>query len=126
MFNPTPYQRDNLKTLADYLISLPADYDHFDINTYFRTRELKHVSAKARLDYNECGSAACAIGHGPAAGIPFLPEDHGIWSRYANRVFGTSEIGSPEGQHMFGMDNENTAHSAAQRIYEVLAKTPGL
>lgn len=30
----TEQQRKNLKTLADYLIKLPDDYQHFDMGSY--------------------------------------------------------------------------------------------
>lgn len=53
--NASKEQRANLARLADHLASLPRDYHHFGMRNY--------------RDRQPCGVVACAIGHGPAAGI---------------------------------------------------------
>lgn len=77
----TQQQRFNLHKLADYLDSLPADYEHFGMQTYysgpgvFVAHDL-YVNAP-RDFFTVCGTVACALGHGPAAGIPFTERDFG-------------------------------------------------
>lgn len=96
----TRTQKRNLAQLATYLEGLPADYQHFDMESYFDhtgscgledaglTSEVitaafdrGHIedSAEAKRDtlyandiarfLGNCGTTACAIGHGPAAGV---------------------------------------------------------
>lgn len=135
--------RNNLQTLADYLSALPHDYDHFDMGVYFaRQREVtsygddeeddvyyaEEMTVHEVLDNPglapdyECGSAACAVGHGPAAGIPVSVNDN-EWSNYADRVFGTNPMRVGAGNYMFGgsADNPRCPQAAARRIREVLA-----
>lgn len=71
----TRSQRKNLAKLADYLESLPEDYAHFDMSGY-----LDGASPEAAVQYARknggvasCGTVACALGHGPAAGVLFRP-----------------------------------------------------
>ncbi len=59
--------KENLKKLADYLDTLPPDYIGFDM-TFF-----------------QCGTVGCAVGHGPAAGIPRKYDEP--WVFYSQRVF---------------------------------------
>lgn len=98
-----PRQRKNLTTLADYLESLPEDYAHFDMEQYIDhrggcdlTEALDEETQKALKydDYctttestvfarsaeqflNNCGTVACALGHGPSAGIPLMKKHFG-------------------------------------------------
>lgn len=65
-------RRINLQQLADHLDTVKKR--HFDMR-YFET----HVWW--------CGTVACAAGHGPLAGIPFIPQDDGQWGRYTERAF---------------------------------------
>lgn len=121
-FNPTTKQRHNLAKLADYLDALPDDYGKFFMGEYYVTdgymgRSVTQVS-KESLE-NECGSCACAIGHGPAAGIRRYSDT--TWWSYAQRVFGTCDDMTEEGDYMFGSDKPNCPKQAAQRIREVLA-----
>lgn len=74
------FQRNNLEKLATYLEALPDDYTEFDMSVFSEEDECKPV-------VKTCGSAACAIGHGPVAGIHAYASDIG-WSGYAKRVFG--------------------------------------
>ena len=115
-FNPTPKQRANLAKLADYLDALPDDYERFDMDDFHDSASLDEVIAGRPIS---CGSAACAIGHGPAAGIRRHSSDMGCWFDYAIRVFGTDHEGEA-GYHMFGTENPDCPKAAASRIREVL------
>jgi hypothetical protein len=122
-----PEHRENLDKLASYLESLPADYDHFNIRAYFALsnfdgypeqpcpKEVLNMSYKV----TDCGTVACAIGHGPAAGIPLANNDHD-WSIYSKRVFGRDEV-LGYGRYMFNISNEGDHYDAANRIREILA-----
>lgn len=129
--------RRNLRKLADHLASLPEDYIYFHIDTYWSSvvprgqgyGELNGLSVVEEhpidvLDnVSECGAVACAIGHGPIAGIPLNPDDLS-WRAYAARVFGTHETGSRAGSYMFGCyGNSNNPQDAAERIRKVLDGT---
>lgn len=94
----TSTKRRNLARLAAYLEYLPEDYKHFEMESYFMDNtegdlyvaELAYVK-KPDLVFH-CGSAACALGHAPAAGIKvprkFMTEDYGIdWDRYGMAKF---------------------------------------
>lgn len=89
--------RKNLKKLADYLESenLKAEFDM----QYFE---------------NMCGSAVCAIGHAPYAGIPKKPNED--WVDYSQRVF---DIRSVEWIWCFSegwSKSDNSPQGAAKRI----------
>lgn len=146
MEKPTPFktdhltetQKSNLKTLADYLAGLPTNYQHFDMgdwatNNFDDYDETSPVSGGITLG---CGTVACAVGHGPNAGIAPGPNDT-QWSLYAENAFGYSAIKKNEdetGYYLFGAVREyfhecsydayveeRSPHMAAERIYEVLA-----
>ena len=72
----TPEQAKNLEQLATYLEGLPEDYEWFDMLSY---------SEEA-----ECGTVACACGHGPEAGIKIKFGEE--WDDYAVRAFGVSYL----------------------------------
>lgn len=63
----TDRHRENLAKLAAYLESLPADYSHFRMSVYYTPDH--HDWNDERDSFVPCGTAACAVGHGPAAGI---------------------------------------------------------
>lgn len=78
---------ENLTILADYLASLPKDYDKFDMGVFFRVKYDHDVDeVEAGESMNHCGTAMCALGHGPQAGL--VPLDDEDWSDYAKRLFG--------------------------------------
>jgi hypothetical protein len=92
-------QRANLLKLANYLESLPASYKHFDMSAYARYNGDSVLSMPpelyAVLDpktfLGKCGTVACAVGHGPAAGIELTDEEQAfrlMWYRYSARAFG--------------------------------------
>jgi len=111
-------QIKNLRTLAAYLKTLPADYPDFEMNDYVSTGELEaHVP--------KCGTAACAVGHGPNAGM--LPLNGETWGAYSMRVFiADSQLtGSDCDPWEWCFDSQwsdvdNTAHGAAERILHML------
>ena len=74
----TRSQRRNLDKLATYLEGLPEDYQHFDMLSWLRScgddaAVIAYVRKNGGVD--KCGTAACAVGHGPAAGVLFRTDD---------------------------------------------------
>jgi len=84
----------NLRILSAYLKTLPENYQHFDMSTYYRSHSYDVAEyprqEHAESDTTTCGTVACAIGHGPAAGIPRHASDEPWW-KYAERVFSVDE-----------------------------------
>lgn len=119
----TDIQRINLQLLATYLISLPEDYEHFDMRNYLNKRKsFATLNVDSAEELGTCGSAACAIGHGPAAGVPITYQDSS-WQDYCDRVF----IDVPRNLKMWhwcfsdSWENyDNTPRGAAQRIMYML------
>ena len=136
----------NLRKLANFLLSLPEDYRHFDMETYYYnpdqsdSSEVGEMLAASHLLNSPCGTIACALGHGPAAGIPVHDFDE-EWIDYCERAFGVNYIPWDEHtnmsehvlavtadpmidpyEYMFGghwADVDNTPHGAARRILAV-------
>jgi hypothetical protein len=126
--------RANLLTLAEYLESLPVDYDHFSMFAFADHKgqcELPDqadvlAADKPEVFLSNCGTVACAVGHGPAAGLePIDSEfvhwkgavDDFDWDSYCDRVFGAS--GSALFEFLFSgkwtpIDNHH--YGAAARI----------
>lgn len=109
------YHEDNLRKLAAYLLSgeLKAD---FDMSRFSNT--LLPINKRRET---HCGTAGCAAGHGPYAGIPKNEDES--WEDYIIRVFG---IGKEldyyyswcfQGEWI-GLDN--TPEGAAKRILWLL------
>lgn len=102
---------ENLTKLADYLEKLPPDYKHFAMASYASNgfgNEFEFVG-----DY-ACGTSACAVGHGPAAGIaPAHPDE--TWSEYCETAFGVEEYGV-EWEFMFDTTWEDDPKLAAARL----------
>lgn len=131
----TAFHKANLTALAGYLATLPKDYEHFNMTVFHATEvfeeygEVDYATSVEPLDIhygerpkdpsNVCGTAACAIGHGPAAGIAVGPTDY-TWDQYSRRVFGLSVYDGDVGHYLFGTDNPNCPHLAAERIRSVL------
>lgn len=129
--------RDNLAKLATYLEGLPKSYKHFQMHTFAGhngTCPLGDVDQIIIDDpekfYTNCGTIACAIGHGPAAGIKipkaatytcFYAGRQISWDRYSYEMF------CPEGDEWHWMfsgewkGRDNTHRGAAARIRYVLA-----
>ena len=133
----TQEQLENLGKLADYLERLPEDYEGFDMKYYLaigggqevNIEDLNSGEFQYRLTvddnnmFTECGTVACAVGHGPSAGI-HLSHDDTSWPDYAERVFGAAMNGESFRNEVWdylfdanwGYGPEATAADAAKRI----------
>jgi hypothetical protein len=71
----TKAQRGRLEKLAAYLEGLPEDYRHFNMGVYVHSGSLEAEVNYALCNGGvaSCGTVACALGHGPAAGILVPP-----------------------------------------------------
>lgn len=109
----TDQQKNNLKKLADYLLSgkLKAE---FDMEVYEK---------QIGINNKPCGTVACAAGHGPIIGIEKLQGEY--WKEYIYRVFGINyfhacgEANSLEYNWLFSsrwVSTDNTAAGAGKRI----------
>ena len=110
-------QEKNLRKLADGLLNLPVNYKHFDMLSYFRLESGTVGPACAGgKELLECGTVACAAGHGPSFGIEV--ERGEIWIGYIQRVF---RSGSYEWCFSDQWAKEdNTPQGAALRILYML------
>jgi hypothetical protein len=103
--------KENLKLLAEYLLSLPENYEHFDMCVY------NDDVATDAFNSAGCGTAACALGHAPY--VPGLPSKFICsWATYANEVFDLHINDSAWDWcfNAFWYDEDNTPHGAAKRI----------
>jgi hypothetical protein len=110
--------RANLEKLAAYLESLPADYEHFSMESYLRNADDYFYWTSMADTLQDCGTVACAIGHGPAAGITPLPGEN--WDLYTDRVF---ELEAYQWSWCFSSSwhqVDNTPQGAAKRIRYML------
>ena len=120
--------RANLTTLASQLEALPADYAQFEMACFldFEDDEKTRNYLLNNGGVSSCGTSACAVGHGPSAGLFFLPDEIMVnfgeiqpnWMTYTRRVFGIHRY-SDEFSFLFGgawADYDNTVHGAAARI----------
>lgn len=118
--------KENLLRLADYLETLPDDYDQFDMSEYMAEVDGKTLDPCERSK-PVCGTVACAVGHGPAAGIRLYGDLD--WADYADRVFGVFKEDIFGWDYMFSStwsETDNTPKGAAARIrtYVALGHTP--
>lgn len=105
------FHRMNLIKLAMFLEDNYSKLN-FDMNDF------QHSLGRRRANlaqYPECGASACAVGHGPMAGIEPLENEY--WFIYCNRVF----TGGNNDAYKFlfsrkWVDCDNTALGAAARI----------
>ena len=116
-------RRANLKQLAEYLETVAQDV--FDMENYqLIDGEVPGSSYGVDTLEHNCGTAGCAIGHGPNAGIPAL--SHESWEGYSFRCFipkFNDRYFSPEWLWCFSSDwcnVDNTPQGAAARIKWVL------
>jgi hypothetical protein len=110
--------RDNLEKLAAYLEKLPEDYTHFDMSVFFQRGDFTRTYVDATLA-GDCGTVACAVGHGPVAGIILATESSG-WTDYGEKAF---ELVFDEWDWCFSSgwaSVDNTPHGAAKRIRQLL------
>ena len=129
----------NLDKLATYLESLPDDYEHFDMSAYYSMAgdemDVYDIYDDNLHAPHSCGAVACAVGHGPAAGVP-VPRGINSWFSYSLGSFGLALHGSSRnGQtrneseaaaflfsERWAVFYQNKARHAAQRIRILLSK----
>lgn len=107
---------ENLTILANHLDTVKPET--FGMRDFLSDTAGVSLSPLSR----ECGTVACAVGHGPAAGLPVEPEDCNDWFVYSKRVFGL-EIEGPEWDWCFGPEwhfVDNSPTGAARRIRHVI------
>ncbi|UTS52090.1 hypothetical protein [Synechococcus phage BUCT-ZZ01] len=114
------HNTENLLKLAKFLSNLPDDYKCFDMSTYFFDSELRED--RPQIVDEHC--IACALGHGPTAGIGPDKVTMGAWMRYADTYFSKSPvmrrwIFSPVWARI-----DNTPKGAAQRILYAIKNGP--
>jgi hypothetical protein len=124
--------KDNLLKLAAYLETLPDDYERFDMFEYMMEcdgddRRYWETLGPDERSKPSCGTVACAVGHGPAAGIRIYRDLD--WTDYSARVFGEFEGDYLVWDYMFSprwSHTDNTPKGAAARIrtYVTLGHTP--
>lgn len=106
--------RENLRTLANYLLSreLKADFDM-----------LSYTQAGSDPNRTDCGTVGCAAGQGPYAGLPKKPGES--WDDYAYRVFQPTDLEFRWCFSGYWTAYDNTPEGAARRIlYLVEHGTP--
>lgn len=135
--------RKNLRKLATYLGNLPRNYDAFEMEIFFSgtSREAENEYAERNGGVGACGAVACAVGHGPSAGILFppaseeselwilsnhnpLPELIPDWTEYSKLNFINNSENPGEWEWCFGggwTHVDNTPQGAAARIRWLLA-----
>jgi hypothetical protein len=116
--------RENLLKLARYLWDLPEDYTHFDMETFFDGPDpIGHCPPQNAQRPGGCGTVACALGHGPAAGVK--PSDNVAgWYSYSLEAFGLPGH-STEWLWCFSdtwRQKDNTPRGAAKRIFYMLER----
>lgn len=118
-YDLSDYQVDNLLTLANFLESDEIPPPRFNIESFISNEEGDWLSIEEFTPelYTQCGTTACAVGHGPLAGIPISDKDSG-WSAYAVRVFGAygNRFDFMFGGSWVNYDEQNTAKATAKRI----------
>ena len=137
----TGQQIRNLERLAAYLDTLPPDYAHFDMVTFVQVSagatyhdQVEYARGASTRLLSVCGTVACAVGHGPAAGVPFAPSHiighQSDWTGYQLDWTAYSRQFCPVGlvfTFLFGEEwtfLDNTPQGAAARIRYVLAGRP--
>jgi hypothetical protein len=111
--------KENLLKLARYLWDLPENYAHFDMEYYFNVAGALRPPRSGELPTG-CGTVACAVGHGPAAGIK--PSDYVGWRHYTSEAFGARVL-DPVWEWCFDARwsrKDNTPRGAAKRIFYML------
>lgn len=109
-------RRDNLNKLADYLLSLPDDYKDFDMSQF----HIYPINSELYKP-NICGTSACAVGHGPNAGIGDY-RTCANWIEYSQKYL-IYDINSADWYWCFSggwADVDDTPHGAAKRIKQYL------
>lgn len=140
----TRTQRRNLGKLATYLEGLPRRYRHFEMLDFTGLPDsdpeiLRYVRENGGVA--NCGTVACAVGHGPAAGILFKPEEisqklwdrhlfFADWNTYTERFVPNGQCGDVEffdwafGCEWSGCDNHHWGAAARIRYLLKHGKPP--
>lgn len=121
-FEPTPAQRANCVKLAEYVQALPDDYEHFNMSYFFEwDTGLAHCPRE--IPEIACGTSACFLGHGPAAGIG---SDSGLgWDNYATYYFGFGDDNEDFWGFVFDACWPDDAKLAAERMFYLLEHGSG-
>ena len=110
-----------LKLLADYLLALPEEYQHFEMGKWHNSH-LSPIGVIVSGD-SHCNTAGCAVGHSPyVQGLP-KPFDDESWWEYSERIF-EMEWESDEWEWCFDSvweDVDNTPQGAAKRILQLIS-----
>jgi len=112
---------ENFTKLAKYLRSLPDDYVRFDMGTFHMGYGSDSDDNPLDEDEIPCGTVACALGHGPAAGVTTTSDD---WLGYYLANFSGESYA-----YLWCFDNDwieidNTHQGAALRIELMLKMHP--
>ena len=78
----------NLVKLARRLRALPENYERFGMRMFYMPKKYEY-RPPATAERVECGTVACAVGHGPSAGVQGRLDES--WSAYAKRCFTDGE-----------------------------------
>lgn len=125
------YNHTNLDKLATYLEQLPENYAHFDMEGYYdkdhqltREQALDYALNNGGVDKFNCGTVACAVGHGPSAGILFKPNEinkfgQPMWDTYAKN-FVEDHVDFEWLFSSYWSDVDNSHRGAAARIRYLL------
>ena len=128
----TPVQLANLATLATYL-EAHVPPPEFGMQAFMKVtndhNNLYDFVPDNTEAYHQCGTSACAVGHGPLALPDSLIDETETWNNYSKRVFGcnawSSGASADRFYWMFGgdwSDIDDTPTGAAARIRYFLDK----
>lgn len=105
----------NLRLLAEGLKKLPVNYQKFDMDSFYEN--LTGDTSLFVENINECGTSACAVGHGPTIkGLEAYRSE--TWREYTERVFGVTTFDETF-TYLFGSEwanRDNTIDGAIDRI----------
>ena len=121
------FQEMNLRILSAHLRALPPEYPDFAMDRFISNEPPAFGQGGGTAKKAECGTAACAAGHGPIAGITPLPGEN--WMDYSERCFCPGSEDDDDGNLMGAPANftwawcfdgewshyDNSAHGAAAR-----------
>lgn len=125
----TQQQEENLRKLAVHLFAnvvksnfSMADYFKYKNDQGFECIATERTTPIKPHMYNECGTIACAAGHGPELGgsLKNLPTER--WRDYVARVFGANDNGALWPYLFSGIWKayDDSPQGAAKRIFSVL------
>lgn len=108
--------------MTDFIAVPNPDYDADVVDGWEDETNPLQLESEFKLElYHECGTTACAVGHGPLFGIAPVPYEN--WKDYMYRAFGVT-MWDDEYEWLFSADwadTDNTPVGAAARIFYHLA-----